>query len=105
MTYGLFEIPSESGGHVDIVWADPNATDRKAYTHLAYVIETTDNENNVLERRGIPFQYLRHWRTIKEKFPNILFRFNDRQEYYVGESVLKKDNIKSEYQIRTGNLE
>ena len=38
MTYGLFEIPCESGGPVDIVWADPNATDRKAYTHQAYVI-------------------------------------------------------------------
>lgn len=56
MTYGLFEIPCESGGPVDIVWADPDATDRKAYTHWAYVIDTNDSENNVLDRRGIPFR-------------------------------------------------
>jgi len=101
MTYGLFEIPSESGGHVDIIWADPTATDRKAYTHVAYVIETTNNESNVLERRGIPFQYLRDWRTIKDKFPNILSRIKNQNEYCVGESVLKKDKIKPEYQVRT----
>jgi hypothetical protein len=101
MTYGLFEIPCESGGPVDIVWADPNATDRKAYTHWAYVIDTNDSENNVLDRRGIPFRYLRDWRTIRDKFPNILSRFSDKQEYYVGESVLKRDNLKPEHQIRT----
>lgn len=38
MTYRLFEIPSQTGNHADIVWADPNIGDRNAYTHLAYAL-------------------------------------------------------------------
>jgi hypothetical protein len=59
MTYRLFEIPSESGNHADVVWADPSSGDRNAYTHLAYTIETTDSENSVLDGRGIRFKNLR----------------------------------------------
>ncbi|MCY7385479.1 MAG: hypothetical protein LH628_23525 [Microcoleus sp. CAN_BIN18] len=75
MTYWLFEIPSESGHHADVVWADPSSFDRNAYTHLAYTIETTDSENSVLDRRGIRFKNLRHWKKIKEEFPGLWLRF------------------------------
>ena len=81
MTYRLFEIPSESGSHTDIVWADPSSSDRNAYTHLAYAIETTDSENSVIDRRGIRFKNLRHWQKIKEKFPNILSRLKENLSY------------------------
>ncbi|MFN6218796.1 MAG: hypothetical protein AN488_01115 [Anabaena sp. WA113] len=101
MTYSLFEIPSENGNYADVVWADPSNSDRNAYTHIAYVIETTDTENNVLDRRGIRFKNLRHWKTINEKFPTLVSRIKENHTYYAGESVLAEDDIKPRYHIQT----
>ena len=101
MTYRLFEIPSESGDHADVVWADPSSGDRNAYTHLAYTIETTDSENSVLDRRGIRFKNLRHWKKIKEKFPELSLRLQDNHTYYAGESVLEKNELKHQHHIKT----
>jgi len=101
MTYRLFEIPSESGDHADVVWADPSSGDRNAYTHLAYTIETTDSENSVLDRRGIRFKNLRHWKKIKEKFPDLSLRLKENHTYYAGESVLEKNELKHQHHIKT----
>lgn len=101
MTYRLFEIPSENGSHTDIVWADPSSSDRNAYTHLAYAIETTDSENSVIDRRSIRFKNLRHWQTIKEKFPNVLSRFKEELAYYAGESILESTDPKPSYSVQT----
>ncbi|OIP70468.1 MAG: hypothetical protein AUK48_13685 [Oscillatoriales cyanobacterium CG2_30_44_21] len=101
MTYTLFEIPSESGSHVDIVWADPSSSDRNAYTHLAYAIETTDSENSVIDRRGIRFKNLRHWKQINEKFPRVLLRIKEKTAYYAGESILEAHEIKHDHNIQT----
>jgi superfamily II DNA or RNA helicase len=99
MTYKLFEIPSESGNHADIVWAD--TMDRDAYTHLAYAIETTDSENSVIDRRGIRFKNLRHWQKIKERFPNVSLRLKEKLAYYAGESVLEATELKPDHSIQT----
>jgi len=101
MTYRLFEIPSESGNHADVVWADPTSGDRNAYTHLAYTIETTDSENSVLNGRGIRFKNLRQWKKIKEEFPDLWLRFKENHTYYAGESVLKKNELKHQHHIKT----
>lgn len=101
MTYRLFEIPSESGNHGDVVWADPSSVDRNAYTHLAYTIETTDSENSVLNGRGIRFKNLRHWKKIKEEFPDLWLRFKENHTYYAGESVLEKNELKHQHHIKT----
>ena len=101
MTYKLFEIPSESGNHADIVWADSSNTDRNSYTHLAYAIETTDSENSVIERRGIRFKNLRHWQKISERFPHILPRLREGLAYYAGESVLEANELKPNHHIQT----
>lgn len=101
MTYRLFEIPSESGNHADVVWADPSSGDRNAYTHLAYTIETTDSENSVLDRRGIRFKNLRRRGMIKEKFPDLLLRLKEGPAYYVGESVLENNELKHQHHIKT----
>lgn len=101
MTYRLFEIPSESGNHADVVWADPSSGDRNAYTHLAYTIETTDSENSVLDGRGIRFKNLRRRGMIKEKFPDLLLRLKEGRAYYVGESVLEKNELKHQHHIKT----
>jgi superfamily II DNA or RNA helicase len=108
MTYKLFEIPSESGHHADVVWADRDNSDRNAYTHLAYTIETTDSENSVLDGRGIRLKNLRIWKEIKEKFPDLSLLLQESQSraYYVGESVLEKNELKQnelkhEHHIKT----
>ena len=101
MTYRLFEIPSESGNHADVVWADPSSGDRNAYTHLAYTIETTDSENSVLDRRGIRFKNLRRKGMIKEKFPDLFSRLKENRAYYVGESILEENTLDPQYQVRT----
>jgi superfamily II DNA or RNA helicase len=101
MTYKLFEIPSESGEHADVVLADANSRDRNAYTHLAYTIETTDSENSVLERRGIRFKNLRDWKRIKEKFPSVLSRFKENRAYYPGEGVLEENELHPKHYIKT----
>lgn len=101
MSYRLFEIPSESGNHADIVWADFSSTDRNSYTHLAYAIETTDSENSVIERRGIRFKNLRHWQKVSERFPNILPRIKEGLPYYAGESVLEANEPKPKHHIQT----
>jgi superfamily II DNA/RNA helicase len=101
MTYRLFEIPSDSGNHADVVWADPTSGDRNAYTHLAYTIETTDSENSVLDGRGIRFKNLRHWKKINEKFPDLRLRLKENHTYYAGESVLEKNELKHQHHIKT----
>ncbi|MFO5528064.1 MAG: helicase-related protein [Cuspidothrix sp.] len=101
MTYRLFEIPSESGIHADIVWADPGTSVVPAYTHIAYAIETTDSENNVIDRRGIRFGNLRRKGMIKEKFPELFLRIKENCGYYVGESVLEDKELKPHHHIKT----
>jgi len=101
MRYKLFEIPSESGEHADVVLADASSRDRNAYTHLAYTIETTDSENSVLERRGIRFKSLRDWKTIKAKFPSLLSRFKENRAYYPGEGVLEENELHPKHHIKT----
>jgi superfamily II DNA or RNA helicase len=101
MTYKLFEIPSESGEHADVVLADASSRDRDAYTHLAYTIETTDSENSVLDRRGIRFKSLRDWKTIKAKFPSLLSRFKENRAYYPGEGVLEENELHPKHHIKT----
>jgi superfamily II DNA or RNA helicase len=101
MTYKLFEIPSESGEHADVVLADASSRDRNAYTHLAYTIETTDSENSVLERRGIRFKSLRDWKTIQAKFRSVLSRLKENRAYYPGESVLEENELHPKHHIKT----
>lgn len=101
MTYRLFEIPSENGNHADVVWADPSSSDRNAYTHLAYAIETTENENSVIEGRGIRFKNLRRRGMIKEKFPALFLRLKENHAYYAGESVLEEYDIKPSHHVQT----
>jgi superfamily II DNA or RNA helicase len=101
MTYRLFEIPSERSGHADVVWADPDSSDRSAYTHIAYAIEATDDEDSVIKQRGIRFKSLRHWTKLSEKFPTLLSRLNENRSYYVGESVLEADELKPNYNVQT----
>ncbi|WP_017296043.1 helicase-related protein [Geminocystis herdmanii] len=101
MSYNLFEIPSESNHHVDIVWADPENSDRNAYNHYSYTIETTDRESEVLEKRGIRFRNFRNWQLIKQRNPDILTQLKKNQGYYVGESVLSQNFIDHHSQVKT----
>lgn len=101
MTYRLFEIPSQNGDHADIVWADPDSRDRDAYTHLAYVIETTDSENSVLDRRGIRFKNLRHWKALNEKFPDLRSYLKGNYTYHAGASALEGNALEPKHQIQT----
>lgn len=101
MSYNLFEIPSESGHHTDIVWADPQNTDRNAYTHHSYTIETTDIESEVLDKRGIRLRNFRNWQLIKEKNPQVLSSFKENRGYYIGESVLSQNCIDDHSQAKT----
>ncbi len=101
MTYRLFEIPSENGNHADVVWADSSSTDRNTYTHLAYVIETTDSENSVIDGRGIRFKNLRRKGMLKEKFPDIFSRLKENLAYYAGESVLEEKELKPHHHVQT----
>ena len=99
MTYKLFEIPSESGSHTDIVWIDGMTQD--AYAHLAYAIETTDSEDSVISRRGIRCKNLRDWHQIKGKFPVVWSRLKEKDTYYVGESVLEANYLNPNHHAQT----
>ncbi|MGI0482795.1 hypothetical protein ACN4EE_18665 [Geminocystis sp. CENA526] len=101
MSYNLFEIPSESGNHADIVLADPQNTDRNTYTHHSYTIETTDIESEVLDKRGIRLRNFRNWQLIKEKNPQVLGSFKENRGYYIGESVLSQNCIDHHSQAKT----
>ena len=103
MAYHLYIIPSESGAHSDIVWADTKSPDRDAYTHLAYVIEAPDNKHRILDRRGIRFKNLRHWTQsdFREKIKDDLVKFKNEESYNIGECVLSKEVIKQKHCIGT----
>ena len=99
MTYKLFEIPSESGSHADIVWLDGMNDD--TYTHLAYAIETTDSEDSVISGRSIRCKNLRDWHQIKDKFPVVWSRLKEKDTYYVGESVLEASYLNPNHHVQT----
>jgi len=101
MTYRLFEIPSESDSHADIVWVDGMKHD--AYTHLAYAIETTDSEDSVISRRGIRCKNLRDWHQIIAKFPDVSSwsELKEKLAYYVGESVLEANYLNPNHHVQT----
>ncbi|MEH1964853.1 MAG: helicase-related protein [Nostoc sp.] len=101
MTYQLFEIPSLSGEHVDLVIADPENPDAPAYAHYSYTIGTSANKNELTQRRGIPFGSFRDWDNLFSRFPEVKTRITNSKEYHPGEGVIESDAPDPNFQNRT----
>jgi hypothetical protein len=101
MSYHIYEVPSDSGKYVDIVYADAENPNTPAYTHYAFTIGTTANRNELIQRRGILFQSLRDWNGIFQKFPECKHKLLKSVSYYPGESVLGQSSINPDFLKRT----
>src|SRR6266540_150873 len=108
MAYQIYEVPSDSGNYVDIVYADAENPNTPAYTHYAFTIGTTANRNELIQRRGILFQSLRDWNDIFQKFPEFeqklsksLDDYPNALAYYPGESVLGQSSVSPDFMKRT----
>ena len=101
MSYHIYEVPSDSGRYVDIVYADAENPNTPAYTHYAFTIGTTANRNELIQRRGILFQSLRDWNGVFQKFPELKHKLSNSVPYYPGESVLGQSSVSPDFMKRT----
>lgn len=101
MAYQIYEVPSDSGKYVDIVFADADNPNTPAYTHYAFTRGATANRNELVQRRGILFQSLRDWNGIFQKFPEFQQKLSNSLAYYPGESVLGQSSVSPDFMKRT----
>ena len=101
MGYEIYEIPSGSGHYSDIVVADAENPDAPAYIHYSYTIGSSRNENELKQRRTIPLRNIRNWKYISNRFPEVMQRFKEKQEYYPGESVISANIPDSNFPVKT----
>lgn len=100
MSYYLFEIPSLSGHHADLVVADPDNANAPAYSHYAFTIGTPANPNELTQRRGIPFDSFRDWEKLSSNF-NIEEMLSPKKAYLPGGSVLEEKDLNPAFQANT----
>jgi superfamily II DNA or RNA helicase len=100
MSYYLFEIPSVSGHHTDLVLADPDNPNAPAYSHYAFTIGTPANPNELTQRRGIPFGSFRDWETLSSHF-DIEKMLTPEKAYFPGGSVLEEKDLNPAFQSNT----
>ncbi|MGE5659769.1 MAG: helicase-related protein [Actinomycetota bacterium] len=108
MSYHLFEIPSVSGHHSDLVLADPDNPNAPAYSHYAFTIGTPANPNELTQRRGIAFSSFRDWEKLSRDF-NIDEMLTPKKAYLPGSSVLEEKDLnpasRAKTAMRLGALE
>lgn len=100
MSYYLFEIPSVSGHHADLVLADPDNPNAPAYSHYAFTIGTPANPNELTQRRGIPLGSFRDWERLSGNF-NIEEMLTPEKAYLPGGSVLEETDLNPAFQANT----
>jgi superfamily II DNA or RNA helicase len=100
MPYHLFEIPSVSGHHADLVLADPDNPNAPAYSHYAFTIGTPANPNELTQRRGIPLGSFRDWEKLSDNF-NIEEMLTPAKAYLPGGSVLEEKDLNPAFQANT----
>ncbi|MGA9378766.1 MAG: hypothetical protein WBV73_08355, partial [Phormidium sp.] len=100
MSYYLFEIPSVSGHHADLVLADPENPNAPAYSHYAFTIGSPANPNELTQRRGIPFDSFRDWEKLSNDL-NIEEMLTPERAYLPGESVLGEEDLNPAFQANT----
>ncbi|MBW4545491.1 MAG: DEAD/DEAH box helicase [Symplocastrum torsivum CPER-KK1] len=100
MSYYLFEVPSVSGHHTDLVLADPDNPNAPAYSHYAFTIGTPANPNELTQRRGIPFSSFRDWEKLSSNF-NIEEMLIPKKAYLPGGSVLGEKDLNPAFQANT----
>ncbi|HEY9608962.1 DEAD/DEAH box helicase [Allocoleopsis sp.] len=100
MSYYLFEIPSVSGHHTDLVLADPDNPNAPAYSHYAFTIGTPANPNELTQRRGIPFGSFRDWEKLSSNF-DIEEMLTSQKAYLPGGSVLGEKDLNPAFQANT----
>ncbi|HEY9635221.1 MAG TPA: helicase-related protein [Coleofasciculaceae cyanobacterium] len=100
MPYYLFEIPSVSGHHADLVLADPDNPNAPAYSHYAFTIGAPANPNELTQRRGIPFGSFRDWEKLSSNF-NIEEMLIPQKAYLPGGSVLGEKDLNPAFQAKT----
>lgn len=100
MSYYLFEIPSVSGHHSDLVLADPDNPNAPAYSHYAFTIGTPANPNELTQRRGIPFSSFRDWEKLSSNF-DIEVMLTPEKAYLPGGSVLGETDLNPAFQANT----
>jgi superfamily II DNA or RNA helicase len=100
MSYHLFEIPSVSGHHADLVLADPDNPNAPAYSHYAFTIGTPANPNDLTQRRGIPLGSFRDWEQLSDNF-NIDEMLTPEKAYFPGGSVFNEKDLNPAFQINT----
>ncbi len=100
MSYYLFEIPSASGNHGDIVLADPDSPDALSYSHYAFTIGTPANPNDLKQRRGILFESFRDWEQLSNNW-DIEKMLTPEKAYLPGESVLGENDFNPAFRAHT----
>jgi len=100
MSYYLFEIPSVSGHHADLVLADPDNPNAPAYSHYAFTIGTPANPNELTQRRGIPLGSFRDWEKLSGNF-NVEEMLTPEKAYLPGGSVLEEKDLNPAFQANT----
>jgi superfamily II DNA or RNA helicase len=101
MSYYLFEIPSVSGQHADLVLADPDNPNAPAYSHYAFTIGTPANPNELTQRRGIPFGSFRNWEKLFKEFPGFEQMLVPAKAYLPGSSVLEEEDLNPTFRVKT----
>jgi superfamily II DNA or RNA helicase len=100
MSYHLFEIPSVSGHHTDLVLADPDNPNAPAYSHYAFTIGASANANELTQRRGIPFSSFRDWEKLANKVGIEQMLASDKA-YFPGKSVLEEEELNPAFRANT----
>jgi superfamily II DNA or RNA helicase len=100
MSYYLFEIPSVSGHHADLVLADPDNPNAPAYSHYAFTIGTPASPNELTQRRGIPLGSFRDWEKLSGN-SNIEEMLTPEKAYLPGCSVLDEKDLNPAFQANT----
>ena len=100
MSYYLFEIPSASGNHGDIVLADPDSSDALSYSHYAFTIGTPANPNDLKQRRGILFGSFRDWEQLSDNW-DIEKMLTPEKAYLPGGSVLGENDLNPAFRAHT----
>ncbi|MBR8831601.1 MAG: RNA polymerase-associated protein RapA [Chroococcopsis gigantea SAG 12.99] len=101
MAYKFIEVPERASSCADIVLADTQNPNALAFNHLAYVMETTSNKDNILDNRGISFRDLRNWQALKNNYPQIQEIITGEDYYYPGASVLEAQAINPQHRVKT----
>ena len=100
MSYYMFELPSVSGHHADLVLADPDNPNAPAYSHYAFTIGTPANPSELTQRRGIPLDSFRDWDKLSGNF-DIEEMLTPEKAYLPGGSVLEEKDLNPAFQVNT----